>query len=61
MIKLATVLLMAVALTGCVKYTNSEGAKCTTSLDPTVWAMTGVNAVGGIDTTDMIHSCKPAE
>lgn len=62
MFKMAMVAVLAIALTGCVKYTNSAGEKCTTSLDPTAWVMTGVNAVGaGVDTSSMVHKCEPAE
>lgn len=59
MFKVAMVAVLSVALTGCVKYTNSEGEKCTVNLDPAAWVMTGVNAVGaGVDTIDMVHKCE---
>lgn len=61
MFKMAMVAVLTVALTGCVRYTNSAGEKCTTSLDPTAWVFTGLAATNGIDMSDAVHSCKPAE
>lgn len=59
MTKLLTVAALTAALTGCVTYTNSSGERCTTSLDPLAWIMTGVNAVGaGVDSTEMVHRCE---
>ena len=61
MFKMAMVAVLTVALTGCVRYTNSKGEECTTSLDPTAWVFTGLAATNGIDMSDAVHSCKPAE
>lgn len=61
MFKMAMVAVLTVALTGCVSYTNSKGEECTTSLDPTAWVFTGLAAMNGMDTSDAVHSCKPAE
>lgn len=60
MFKLAMVAVLAIALTGCVSYTNSKGEKCTTSLDPLAWAMAGVTSAGtASDQTGHLHNCKP--
>jgi hypothetical protein len=59
MIRGLTVVALIAALTGCVRYTNSEGERCTVDLNPIDWAAAGLIEVAtGSDGFDVLHVCK---
>lgn len=60
MSKKIMVVVLAVLLTGCVRYTNDKNERCTVSLDPTEWIFDGVATLATGDTkANTAYRCKP--